>query len=296
MREIVLLTEKRYLSPKIKNTYIKNILLEDKLLEKALKSQGVESKRLAWENYTTLQNNQHILFRTPWNYFEKLNKFKSFLEENKAKTTFINSYDQVLWNLDKVYLLELNKQGINIPETVFLKRGSEESLKKICDEKNWVEVVVKPSVSAAGWETYHLRKESFSGFEEKFQLLLQNQNMLIQAYQKKITSFGEISLMMIGGEYSHAVIKKAKRGEFRVQDDYGGTVEMYMAGIKEINFAKTVMKKLNFCPLYARVDVILDNQNTLALSELELIEPEMWFRKNPNSVEKLAVEIKKRYF
>jgi glutathione synthase/RimK-type ligase-like ATP-grasp enzyme len=156
--------------------------------------------------------------------------------------------------------------------------------------------VIKPSVSAAGWETHRLQKKNFSGFEEKFQTLLKKQNMLIQSYQKKITSFGEISLMMINGEYSHAVIKKAKGDEFRVQDDYGGTVETYMASITEINFAKTVMKKLNFCPLYARVDVILDNKNTLALSELELIEPEMWFRKNPNSVEKLAVEIKKRYF
>ena len=271
-------------------------MLEDELLEKALRTQGIQSKRLAWETYKTLEKNQYILFRTPWNYFEKLNEFKSFLEENKNKTTFINSYDQVLWNLDKVYLLELNKQGVNIPETVFLKRGRGESLKKICSDRNWVEVVIKPSVSAAGWETYRLQKQSFSGFEEKFQTLLKKQNMLIQSYQKKITSFGEISLMMINGEYSHAVIKKAKGDEFRVQDDYGGTVETYMASITEINFAKTVIKKLNFCPLYARVDVILDNKNTLALSELELIEPEMWFRKNPTSVEKLAIEIKKRYF
>ena len=49
MEEIVLLTEKRYLSPKKNNTYIKNILLEDELLEKALRTQGIQSKRLAWE-------------------------------------------------------------------------------------------------------------------------------------------------------------------------------------------------------------------------------------------------------
>ena len=92
MKEIVLLTEKRYLDPKKNNTYIKNILLEDKLLEKALRSQGIQSKRLAWETYKTLKNNQYILFRTPWNYFEKLNEFKSFLEENKSKTTFMLEY------------------------------------------------------------------------------------------------------------------------------------------------------------------------------------------------------------
>ena len=45
-----------------------------------------------------------------------------------------------------------------------------------------------------------------------------------------------------------------------------------------------------------RVDIILDNNNQLALSELELIEPEMWFRFNPDAAKKLAIKIKREYF
>ena len=29
---------------------------------------------------------------------------------------------------------------------------------------------------------------------------------------------------MINGQFTHAVLKKAKPGDFRVQDDFGGTV------------------------------------------------------------------------
>jgi hypothetical protein len=41
-------------------------------------------------------------------------------------------------------------------------------------------------------------------------------------------------------------------------------------------------------PLYARVDVFLDNQNKLALAELELIAPELWFRYRPDAANELA--------
>jgi hypothetical protein len=36
------------------------------------------------------------------------------------------------------------------------------------------------------------------------------------------------------------------------------------------------------------VDAIWDNNNNLALAELELIEPELWFRNHPEAAEKLA--------
>ena len=46
--------------------------------------------------------------------------------------------------------------------------------------------------------------------------------MIFQIFLKSIISFGEISLMVFGGEYSHSVRKIAKEGDFRVQDDHGG--------------------------------------------------------------------------
>ena len=93
---------------------------------------------------------------------------------------------------------------------------------------------------------------------------------------------------MIGGEYTHAVKKIAKNGDFRVQDDHGGTVEKYIATESEISFAKQCLDKCPFNPIYARVDIVYDNNNLVSLSELELIEPELWFRNCKKSVEKLS--------
>jgi len=108
---------------------------------------------------------------------------------------------------------------------------------------------------------------------------------------KNITILGEISLMMIGGKYTHAVKKKAKKGDFRVQDDHGGIVEKYNATKEEIIFAENCIENCPFSPIYARVDIVYDNNNQPSLSELELIEPELWFRNNENSAEMLAEEI-----
>jgi len=96
---------------------------------------------------------------------------------------------------------------------------------------------------------------------------------------------------MIGGNYTHAVKKTAKKGDFRVQDDHGGTVKEYWPTKDEIIFAENCLKASPFNPMYARVDIVYDNNNTISLSELELIEPELWFRNNPISANLLAEEV-----
>jgi hypothetical protein len=40
--------------------------------------------------------------------------------------------------------------------------------------------------------------------------------------------------------------------------------------------------------VYARVDAIWDNNNNICVSELELIEPELWFRFFPKAAESFA--------
>lgn len=98
--------------------------------------------------------------------------------------------------------------------------------------------------------------------------------------------------MLFGGEYTHSVIKRAKLGDFRVQDDFGGSVESYQPSIEMIDLAKQTISKIDPIPTYARVDIIWDNSDRLVVSELELIEPELWFRFNESSADKLAISVK----
>lgn len=297
MVDIAILTEKRYLNPQPNNWYTENILEEEELIQNELKKLNIYSQRVAWDENVKLVGFQYALFRTTWNYFDELNSFLTFLKKSKSVVRFINPYDQIIWNLDKKYLIDLFNRGINIPRTQIIKKGSlTVSLAEFCNKNRWKDIVIKPCVSAAAWNTHYIAQNKRTEFEHTFNSLIKSRNMIVQEFQKNIKSFGEISMIMIGGLYTHAVVKHAKSGDFRVQDDFGGSVATHHATKQQIEFANSVLSALSFKPVYARVDMILDNNNSLALSELELIEPELWFRLHPMAAKKLAAEIKRRYF
>lgn len=197
------------------------------------------------------------------------------------------------WNQDKIYLSEMLRKGIHIPETVFITKGDTTPLAEVVINLSTDEFVLKPNISGAARLTFRLNKKDCSQFEERYREMIQQENFMVQAFQHQIMTKGEISLVLIGGKYTHAVLKRGKPGDFRVQDDFGGTVQDYVANEEEINFAKDCYEALEVKPHYCRVDIIWDNDGKLALSELEMIEPELWFRRYPNAALKLAEAIKK---
>ncbi|MFN6015254.1 MAG: RimK family alpha-L-glutamate ligase, partial [Flavobacteriales bacterium] len=186
-------------------------------------------------------------------------------------------------NLDKHYLAELEMKGVNIPPTFFIEKGNTHSLKELFEQSGWSKAILKPVVSGAARHTYVIEHRTLQQLEKLFKELITEESLMLQEFQHNIMSGGEISLILFNGEYSHSVLKKAKSGDFRVQDDFGGTVHDHSASDDEIAFAVKCLSHCPELPIYARVDLIRDNQNELALGELELIEPELWFRKDPNA-------------
>ena len=99
--------------------------------------------------------------------------------------------------------------------------------------------------------------------------------------------------MVFDGKFTHAILKKALPGDFRVQDDFGGTVYNYMPTKEEINFAEKVFEVCKTKPIYGRVDIVWDNDKNFYLSELEIIEPELWIRNYPKCAERIAEAVDK---
>ena len=179
------------------------------------------------------------------------------------KTNFINSSEIINWNIDKHYLQDLSENGINIAPTLFIEKGETNTLSELLQKTKWKEAVIKPAISGAARHTYRIKPNNCSEIETVFQELIKSEGMLFQQFLNNITTQGEISLILIGGKYTHAVKKIAKKGDFRVQDDYGGTVEQYIATESEIEFAKNCLEKCPYSPIYARVDVIYDKKKVI---------------------------------
>ncbi len=289
--DVTILTDHRYVNPKQIDQYVQNVLDEDQYVMDALKNVGLNVNRVSWDDKDyNWDDSLALLFRTTWDYFDRFDEFNRWLESVRH-LQLINNYELIQWSLDKNYLRDINMQGIRIPNTVFIKKGNQKSLFEHAKKSGWNKFVLKPAVAGAARHTYLFDQDGIVEHEAIFNELIQNEGMLLQEFQENIISKGEISLMMFGNNYSHAVIKKAKKGDFRVQDDFGGTVEDYEASNKEILFAKTVVNACKTLPVYARIDLIWDNNDNLAVSELELIEPELWFRKNPQAADLLVEQM-----
>lgn len=295
MTDITLLTDARYVNPSSIDWYIQNILEEDRLVTEALQKKGLTVTRTNWDNpeYDWTKT-RFAVFRATWDYFDRFHEFSKWLTIVNTKTKLINPLSLVTWNMDKHYLLDLKKRGINIPPTLFVEPGEIRSLSEIVKSTGWSDCILKPAVSGAARHTYKLNASNCRDHETIFRKLISEESMLIQEFQHQITTKGEVALMLFGGKFSHAVLKKAKAGDFRVQDDFGGTVHDYSPSQQEIEFAEHTVSTCAPLPVYARVDVIWDNQNNLSVSELELIEPELWFRKHPLAADIFAKAILKK--
>jgi hypothetical protein len=105
---------------------------------------------------------------------------------------------------------------------------------------------------------------------------------------------GEWSLLYFAGVYSHAVLKRPAPGDFRSQDDFGGTVEPREPPPGLAAQAMAVLALLDTPWLYARVDGLLV-EGVFTLMELELIEPSLFLNAAPMAVDQLAVACEQYY-
>lgn len=292
--DIALLTDHRYESMVALpgDWYLGNILEDDQLLQKELDLLGLSSIRLDWARKDIdWSHYKCAIFRTTWDYFDRFDEFSQWLDAIKAQTKLCNPYSIIKWNMDKHYLKDLDSRGIPVVPSHFVEKGNRINIEEELSKSGRDELVIKPCVSGAARHTYRVNKSNFSTVETIINELLRKESFVCQPFFESVLTQGEDTLMLFGGEYSHAIRKLAKPGDFRVQDDHGGTVHHHQPDAAQIEFAKRAMAVCDPLPSYGRVDMVRDNQGNLAVMELELIEPELWLRKHPPSAKLFAKAI-----
>ncbi|QNJ97164.1 ATP-grasp domain-containing protein [Constantimarinum furrinae] len=289
MVDVTIVTAKPYFEAAHITPYIQNILDEYELLRGALEKKGLSVTRIPWDdpNYAW-RNTKAVVFRTVWDYFHRYDEFGPWMEKVSTQTQLINPLSLIRWNVDKQYLEDLQQQGIPIVPTVFVKKGAFRSLTEIARTQQWKTIVIKPNIGGGAYLTYKIMADELAENEALFRKLVRERDMLVQEYQETITSMGESSLMVFNGTYTHAIVKRAKEGDYRVQDDYDGTVHHYDPSPDEISLAEKVFGCCEILPAYGRADFIWDAQGNPMLSELEIFEPELWIRNYPPAADNFA--------
>ncbi|KAA3600104.1 MAG: hypothetical protein DWQ06_09910, partial [Calditrichaeota bacterium] len=201
---------------------------DDKILAKTLIENNFEIEVVDWEDEDVYwEQFDLVLIRTCWNYFKKPKKFLSWLKSLQEQNIKIqNSLEIVEWNINKTYLKYFATKGFKITPTIWFEGKKDFQIFTVLRETGWKKVVVKPMISGGAFETYVVSKENALELKPKLEDSAKKTGILVQRFLPEIQTKGEWSLIFFGNEFSHAILKKAKQGDFRVQSDFGGSVNV----------------------------------------------------------------------
>ncbi len=242
------------------------------------KSKDHNASLQVWDSYSVDWSSFDIVFlHTPWDYTQKYQQFLQWCEVVSKQSHLINPYSVVRWNTSKTYLFDLQKAGITIPAT---KLYPKESLNfdYTSDFLTAVKcgVVVKPVIDVGGKNAHRFDSLDEALNADVTEELHKRFDLLVQAYDPRVKTEGEYSVIYIGGKPSHCILKKPAAGEFRVQDIHGGSVESVELTDTIASFGQSILRSIAGKPAYARIDFI--GAENPSLIELELIEPELFLR------------------
>lgn len=268
---------------------------DDRALVPALASIGIEATPAVWSDPSVDWSAfDAVIVRSCWDYHLRLDEFRSWLAQlEEADVATLNSPSLIRWNADKRYLLDLARRGVATIPTMVVSGKTANDVARVAAAEGWSRVVIKPAVSASGYETYALDAPFDPGASAIAGRVASLGDTLVQPFAPEVPRDGEYSFTFLDGEFSHASIKRAAPTEFRVQTEHGGSVDAIEAPLALVTQAAAVLRALPEVPLYARVDGIA-RESAFLLMELELIEPNLFLELSAGADQRFARAIERR--
>jgi hypothetical protein len=243
-----------------------------------------------WDAY------DRVILRSVWDYTLRVHEFLDWCRRIGSER-LRNGVEIAEFNADKRYLSDLSCPTV---PTLFVAPGER--------PPDWDrEMVVKPSVSAGARNTGRFAPE----FAPDAQALLERihasgRTALVQPYLRSVDELGETALVFIAGQLSHELYKRP----VLAPDEVAPTTEDRLAVAKamleadlvvaraaredERALARAIVAEISGrfgTPLYARVDLVRDDEGRPVLLELELIEPRLYFAEASGAAERFAAAV-----
>lgn len=268
---------------------------EQPLLE-ALRSAGHHAESAAWDDPDIQWASfDAAVLRATWNYHTQPAEFLEWCDRTSRQTRLLNAPDVIRWNSHKTYLTHFEERRIPIVPTLWGAKDASPSDDPIADAvaRGWTKLVVKPSVSAGSRDTKVFDVAPNGSCDDATAFagsLRAKEDIMVQRYMSSVATVGETSIITIAGEISHAIQKYPR---FAGQDE---RVEpKHESAEEDKRFALAVLDACPFKTLFARVDIMRDDTGGIMLSELELIEPSLYFSGKPGSADRMVRAIESAF-
>lgn len=260
---------------------------DDLLAAEALRARGHPVTPVVWNApgaLEALDGFDLCVVRSPWDWFHHRAAFRRFLDAlGRARCRVVNDAATLRAFADKTYLPALAARGLAVVPTLELDPAGLVQVPELLRARGWGEAVLKPAFTANAIGARRVRPgDALTSLPE----LDAGEKWLLQPFIPSIAR-GEFSLVFFGGAFSHAVRKQPATGEWRVQHEYGGVSAPWAAPEEAVAQARALLHATAPGAVYARVDLV-DVDGRLHLMELELVEPELFFRHEARAAARFA--------
>ncbi len=282
----------------------------------AMRQAGADAHEVDWDDDAIdWPEFDLVLLRSTWDYFERLPEFLAWAERVSEQTRLLNPLDVIRWNTDKHYLADLERAGVPVVPSTFIepRENAHHAVDQFLAQygpltptlsprgrggKN--DIVVKPAVGAGSRDAQrHARDDRAAIVAHVERLLDAKRSVLLQPYLDRVDQHGETALLFFDGVFTHAIRKGPllKRGAGATTGLFAKeTIEPRTPSADEIAVAQHAVAAIPFEQplLYARVDLIHDDDGSPRLLELELVEPSVFVGYADGAAERFAQAIVQR--
>lgn len=275
MKQVAIMVTHAYYDENSNNIYAPMVRAQVSQLEEAMEKLKIALIPIFWED----DNNDWskfdlVLPLMAWDYPSNQEQFLKVIDEIAySKVKLLNSPEIIKENMNKSYLTKLYKMGAKVPKTLEFNMENPQEILNAFEIFDCDEIIIKPNIGAGAWRQARLKKGETLPNKD----LLPPQIALVQPFISSVATIGELSMLFMGGEFSHALMKTPKQGDYRSQTKYGATENNIIPPPNALKAAKQILEQYD--PknelLYARIDMV-ELDNDWLLMEMELIEPYLY--------------------
>lgn len=276
-------------------------------LQAALRAAGAAVAIACWDDaQADWARFDAALIRSTWDYTWRLDEYLRWIDHAAACTRLFNPPALLRWNTDKRYLGEMAQAGMATVPTHFV--AADAAIEPALDAARaaWphADLVIKPSVSAGSRDTMRHGAAAHAAMHTHLAAILQTQrHALIQPYLTRTDHAGESALLFFAGQFSHAIRKgpllaadrpptRALFAPEHIQPRTPAADERALAE-RIVALLPTLLPQAQE-PLYARVDLLRDDDGAPCLIELELIEPSLFLDGAPDAASRLVAALRQQ--
>lgn len=291
MTEIALLTAANLVSDapdRRADAHLFDIQLD--ILRRGFAPHGLSLTPVRWIDPLDWTRFAGVLVNSAWDYQDRHEDFLATLDRISALgVPVFNDPATVRWNIRKTYLRELDARGVPVIPTLWPETPTHDDIAHAMSTFGIDDVVLKRQVGGGARAQVRYTRSNLPAPGP-----VMDRPGMIQPFIASIATEGEYSFLFVDGAFSHALVKRPRSGDYRIQEAYGGTSQAIAPAPADLMSAQAVLTALATPPLYARVDMVRGPGGELLLMELEVIEPFLFPKDGPHIGQMLGAALKKR--